>query len=191
MRSLSFALLVSLLTASAPVVAQNAPSTPARAERSWLWPALAFAQVGSGDGVDSVTAGLQWAWPRQPLLFGGGALRGYVELAIGRWAAHDGATGRAISTQIGIAPTLRYSFAGWPQWFVDAAIGVNAITPIFRRGEDEFSTVFNFDEHLGIGYHPAGSDWEWTLRYQHFSNGGVRKPNPGQDFIQLRIGRLL
>lgn len=173
------------------MAAQDARSAQAHTERSLLRPVLAYVQAGSGDGVDSVTAGLQWAWPRQPLPFGGGALRGSFELAIGRWAAHDRCDGRAISTQIGIAPTLRYSFARWPQWFVDTAIGVNAITPVFRHGEDEFSTVFNFGEHIGIGYHSAGSDWEFTLRYQHFSNGGIRKPNPGQDFIQLRFGRLL
>lgn len=154
-------------------------------------PALAFAQVDRGDGVNAVTAGLQWQWPGRLPQIGGGAVSGYVELAIGRWTTHDRSAGRAISTQIGIAPILRYTFERWPQWFVDAAIGVNAISPVFRRGEDEFSTVFNFGEHFGIGFHPAGGDWEWTLRYQHFSNGGIRKPNPGQDFVQLRIGRLL
>jgi hypothetical protein len=25
------------------------------------------------------------------------------------------------------------------------------------------------------------------LRLQHFSNAGIKKPNPGEDFLQLRL----
>jgi Lipid A 3-O-deacylase (PagL) len=32
----------------------------------------------------------------------------------------------------------------------------------------------------------ADGEHELALRLQHFSNGGIRRPNPGETFLQLR-----
>ena len=50
-----------------------------------------------------------------------------------------------------------------------------------------FSTRFNFVSQLGVG-RSFGNDGrhELSVRVQHHSNGGIRSPNPGEDFVQLR-----
>ena len=50
-----------------------------------------------------------------------------------------------------------------------------------------FSTRFNFASHLGVGVRlGAQQQHEWLLRVQHVSNAGLKKPNPGENFLQLR-----
>jgi hypothetical protein len=172
-------------------LAGPAQATSDETVRSPWQPSRAFVQVGGGEGTNSQTAGLQWPWPSEPVAFAGSSLHGYVELAIGHWESHHDQRGGATSTLIGIAPALRYDLPRHPRWFADAALGINAITPIFHDRFNDFSTVFNFSEHIGIGYRPEGGRWEWALRVQHFSNGGIHKPNPGQNFLQFRVSRQL
>jgi hypothetical protein len=163
-----------------------APSTP----RSWF-PSHVFAQAAWGDHSDALTAGLLWSWhdPRRAVT--GGTWSGYTELSLGRWRARDGNGGDALSAHAGLAPLLRYHFERWPKLFVEGAIGANVIAPVYRNGDKRFSTVFNFGEHLGFGFRSADGALELTLRYQHFSNVGFRKPNPGENFVQLRLSSLL
>jgi lipid A 3-O-deacylase len=42
---------------------------------------------------------------------------------------------------------------------------------------------------MGLGYTLGGPDGkqEIGLRWSHTSNAGLKKPNPGQDFLQLRL----
>jgi lipid A 3-O-deacylase len=46
-----------------------------------------------------------------------------------------------------------------------------------------------FLDVMGLGYTLGGPDGkqEIGLRWSHTSNAGLKKPNPGQDFLQLRL----
>ena len=91
-------------------------------------------------------------------------------------------------TQLGLTPALRYQWDGGDSpWFAEAGIGINALAPVFRDGDRQFSTAFNFGDHIALG-RSFDSDRrkELSLRLQHFSNGGIKRPNPGINFIQLR-----
>jgi hypothetical protein len=75
-------------------------------------------------------------------------------------------------------------------------IGTSYLNPLFTDGTRHFSTRFNFDDHLGLGYRWGGEashfgSQEVTLRLEHFSNAGLREPNPGMNFIELRYGHDL
>jgi len=50
-----------------------------------------------------------------------------------------------------------------------------------------FSTAFNFGEHLALE-RTFGEDWrmEIALRLQYCSNGGIKQPNSGINFLQMR-----
>ena len=50
-----------------------------------------------------------------------------------------------------------------------------------------FTTTFNFVDVIGVGrsFGPSRTQ-ELGLRLQHVSNAGIRVPNPGQNFVQLR-----
>ena len=108
----------------------------------------------------------------------------YGELAIGRWFVQNDRS----SMQYGLTPFLRYTDRHG--LFVEVGIGLNAITPIFRSRDHQFSTTFNFGDQLGFGWRFGTSrENEIALRLQHFSNAGIKKPNPGQDFGVLRYAR--
>jgi len=170
------ALSLSALSALAPAAA-----TPS------LQPDRVFLQQADSARSRSSTAGLIWdlAWTRD---WGGGQLSSYVEAAIARWSVENAEGGRdtAAVTQVGLTPVLRWQAEGSP-WFVEGGIGLNLIGPTYRAGRKRFSTAFNFGDHLAVGrgFGP-GQRQELALRLQHFSNAGIKKPNPGEDFVQLR-----
>jgi hypothetical protein len=153
-----------------------------------LVPDAVFAQLGRASETTTITAGAQWNWNRRRHLGACALVTAYGELALGHWRADRGG-GHAIVTQVGFTPVLRC----WPSgsttgWFVEGAIGVNALTPIYRTRDKRFSTAFNFGDHIALGYRmPQGRHWEWLLRLQHFSNAGIDHPNPGENFVQLRV----
>ena len=67
-------------------------------------------------------------------------------------------------------------------------MGLNVIAPVYHAGHKDFSTAFNFGDHLGVGWHGSHGD-DWALRIQHYSNAGIRTPNPGVNYLQLRYQR--
>jgi len=132
--------------------------------------------------------GLIWPW-EQAWRMGGGRWSGYWELALGRWST-PGVDGRdrAWVTQFGVTPVFRFRPGeGRSRWFFEAGIGLTLMNPIYRSPRKRFSTAFNFGDHLAVGRNfGENAQHEVSLRFQHFSNGGVAHPNPGEDFIQLR-----
>jgi len=58
---------------------------------------------------------------------------------------------------------------------------------VYRHSDKHFSTSFNFGDHVGVGYSfGAAKKNEIALRLEHFSNAGIKHPNPGQNFVELR-----
>ncbi|TPG24978.1 acyloxyacyl hydrolase [Variovorax guangxiensis] len=96
--------------------------------------------------------------------------------------------GRRNYAQIGVIATWRYRFdAGRSPWFADAGIGGTVMNHIYRPTERPFSSTFQFTEVLGLGrsFGQRG-EHEVSMRVQHFSNAGIKKPNPGANFVRLR-----
>ncbi|BDI07385.1 acyloxyacyl hydrolase [Sphaerotilus microaerophilus] len=92
--------------------------------------------------------------------------------------------------QIGLTPVRRW----WPGGsnpatgtHLEGGIGLNLIMPVCRSADRRFSTWFNFGDHLAWGCtFGAGRQHDVSLRFEHFSNASIRKPNPGENFVQLR-----
>jgi len=171
--------------------AEGAPTEGASSDGALarvLRPDAAFAQLGSANLVRTASLGLVWE-RREPLgTYRKGVLTLLSEVSVGRWWVRaDGRTVRASNSQFGVTPTLRFAFASKWGTFIEGGIGANLITPTYRAGERRFSTVFNFGDHIAVGAHPWGKDGgELALRVEHFSNAGIKHPNPGQNFVQLR-----
>ena len=162
-----------------PLAALAAPS-----DSPWV-PDRAFLQYGKQTDTHAVTLGLNWDWSwSRPL--GGGLLAGYHDFALGRWRA-DVDEGRENFTQVGYTPVLRWWSGGQARgFFVEGGIGVNYISPRFRTVEKRVGSNFTFGDHLAAGWRSGGGT-EVSLRFQHFSNAGLAKPNPAVDFWQLRV----
>jgi lipid A 3-O-deacylase len=108
---------------------------------------------------------------------------GYVS----QWSARRN-EGRASFSQVGLLPVLRLRSAGGSSsWFAEAGIGVTLMNRIYRTQSKEFSTRFNFVDVIGVGLgFGAQRHQELSLRLAHLSNGFIKNPNPGENFLQLR-----
>lgn len=152
-----------------------------------LRPAGAFIEGGLADHRGySVTAGLVWPWSWRRD-FGTAQVTGLTEAYVSHWSG-QGATERRSFAQLGLLPLLRLRFdGGRSPWFVEGGIGISVMDRTYRTRTKEFSTSFNFEDVVGVG-RSFGADRsrELGLRISHISNGGIKKPNPGENFLQLR-----
>ncbi len=152
------------------------------AHRRTAW----FAQYGLAPDTQTLTFGgaHEWDWS---MAVGTGLLTGQTEFSLGHWRTDLHARTRSVA-QIGVTPSLRFYFAGQRSgWFVEGGIGINYLTPNYQRGDKRFSTRWNFGDHLALGRRFGdAAQHEIALRLQHYSNAGVKKPNPGENFLQLR-----
>ena len=174
-----------LLLASTSAFAAN----PRHPERSFWLPDAYFAQVGAAEkATNAYTVGATWNW-NWNRRFRFGLVTGYTEATVGRWETEiNGGQDSNWFTQVGITPVLRlFPPLGDNRWFAEVGIGANYISPAYQTDGKRFSTEFNFGDHAAfgriLGDHRQASV---ALRIQHFSNGGIDAPNPGENFAQLR-----
>ena len=91
--------------------------------------------------------------------------------------------------ELGYSPVLRLERplrGGQALLFVEGSIGVRLLSHTRVAPERSLSTAFQFSDMLGVGVQ-WGAQGRSTLglRYQHVSNLGIKRPNPGLDFGQL------
>ena len=143
----------------------------------------AFADVGFAPSRShSITAGAQWTWGWQGR-FGNAQATGLTEVFLSQWRAN----GEAV-TQAGLVPLVRLRLdQGRSPWFIEGGIGVSVMDSLYRNHGKQFSTRFNFVDVFGVG-RSLGEDRrkEVSLRLAHISNADIKRPNPGENFLQLR-----
>lgn len=144
-------------------------------------------------GVGLASVGVQWPWGWRSN-FLGGELTGHWDTHIAHWRVPEGAAaqGRRHWTQLAVVPTLRLRFDdGRSAWFIEGGIGVSVLDGHYATRHKTFSTRFNFSDHQGVGFNfGARRQHELALVLRHVSNGGIRKPNPGENFVQVRYSRV-
>lgn len=179
------AIAFAALSFNRPADAQGRPPDVAEPGNRMRW----FADAGVGDDTTSGSVGAMRDWATQWQL-GQHAVTGYNEAAFSDWQVSRGARGdRSSFYRLGLTPVVRvWGSSERRGWFAEAGIGANLIGPSYRTANRRFSTVFNFGDHVGLGWRSAGaSPWDVSLRAAHYSNGGIKKPNPGNNFLQLRF----
>ena len=121
----------------------------------------------------------------------GNAVTAHWDLSLGIWnAERDNQDGRRNIAVLGLTPVLRFHSKSQYPWFVEAGIGGYVSNHLYENRDKRFSTAFNFGSHLGLGYFTGmRRENEWMLRIEHFSNASIKRPNPGENFIQLRYAR--
>jgi lipid A 3-O-deacylase len=136
-------------------------------------------------GTLNLTAGATWRWmdltPR-------GDWSLWTEVFASHWSAKQAVGPRASFTQIGVVPVFRYRFdGGRSPWFAEIGIGLSWMDRLYTTERKQFSTRFNFHDNIGFGRNfGANGEHELSVRLSHVSNGGIKEPNPGENFIQLR-----
>ena len=177
--------LLPLLAASAGLLA----GTPAMAQEDLSKAPSVYLQGEWAEyNTDALTVGATLPWRNWSMPLWGGELRGHWDIYLSRWS-FDGMGGHNHSLVLGVTPTLRLRpHGGRSAWFWEAGIGATLASHRYRpMGQEAFSTRFNFASHLGLGVNlGAQRQHELLLRLQHVSNAGIKEPNPGLNFVQLR-----
>jgi hypothetical protein len=136
------------------------------------------AELGAGSRKVSLwRVGAQWH--QYPEWLAGSHWNLYWDAALGSWHSDTGTV-----HDFGLTPVFRHSIAPRGAYF-EAGIGGHVLSDSHVSSDLGFSTRFQFGDHLGIGYRLGRYDL--AVRFQHLSNGGMRNPNPGINFLQLRF----
>lgn len=73
--------------------------------------------------------------------------------------------------------------------FLEAGIGVSFLDDTYFAGKN-VSTHYQFEDRLGLMMQfGKNNQHHVSLRYFHYSNAGLKEPNPGLDFIALSYQR--
>lgn len=169
-------------------LAGAALSTGGANAQELMRPSSVFVQLGNAHDTNSVTGGLTWDWDRKWDL-GSGQLSGFFEGFVSAWSYPDGnAPGHTQLAQIGLTPVFRWTPShGASPWFVEGGIGLTLTSKLYEPLGKQFSTAFNFGDQVAVGrrFGDRGQH-EVSLRLQHFSNGAIKHPNPGENFCEVR-----
>jgi len=144
----------------------------------------------SNSDVKLYRVGLQWKWPQRWLNTGNWHLGGYWDASLGYWDNKSAAATHNSIVDIGLTPVFRFQ-QNDPSGFspyVEAGIGVHYLSHTSVSPQRQFSTRFQFGDHVGLGLRFGGKgQYDLGYRYQHLSNASIKRPNNGINFHQVRL----
>jgi lipid A 3-O-deacylase len=150
-----------------------------------LYVQLGKAPHGGGGDTNAATLGLTGALLPQSEFLGS---KLYWDAYVSQWRAPVVGGGSQSITQLGLVPTARWRLdQGRSPWFVDAALGITYLSEDYVTPNKTFGSRWNFTQRLGVGrsFGEQGRH-ELALSLHHFSNAGIKKPNPGENFLSVR-----
>lgn len=168
-RSLAVGLAAVLVALAAPASAQALYDSPS---------------VGVRLGVGEHYGRAELAW-ESPSFWtyrfeGGSRLDLLGELGVAYWHASGSRDPNSV-WQFSATPLLRWTWAD--RYYIEAGVGANVFSGT-RFADKTISTAFQFGDHIGVGMHLNQSS-RLSLRYSHYSNAGIKRPNPGLNVLQL------
>lgn len=146
-------------------------------------------ELGAGDHTKMMRIGTQWQWNKRWWQSNGTHIGGYWDLTLARWHGDrfklvPGATQNL--TAIGITPVFRFQSDSLKGFYGEAGIGAHLLSELYDNNGHQLSTAFQFGDHLGIGY-VFQNKLDLGLKILHFSNGSIKKPNDGVNFMAIRL----
>lgn len=148
---------------------------------------FAYAQYGQWDSARQVSFGIETPWPIQ---FSGDRWTTFWQGELGEWFTKKNGRMYKDSTEIALGPVGRYYFDVDHSFYFDGVANIGFITPRYWRDSEQEGSAFDFGGGFAFGYRFGGDKSnEISLRAEHFSNGGLRDPNPGRNFFQIRYAK--
>ncbi|WP_426103891.1 acyloxyacyl hydrolase [Massilia sp. TSP1-1-2] len=176
-----FNVLAVLLALAVPLPALAGAPTPDGASLEY----------GSGSKVALLRAGLQSHWERRWFEHNGRHIGAYWDVQLARWQgrAYQNVKGQNQNiTDFGLTPVFRWQADERKGWYLEGGIGVHWLSALVDNDANCLSTRFQFGDHAGAGY-VLDNGWDLGLKVQHFSNGGIKKPNSGVNFVVVKVTR--
>lgn len=147
-------------------------------------------EVGNGDHTDTVRAGAIFNFERKWFTEGDWQVGGFWEAAAGRWQGRSSIGNNQTITDLSVTPVFRLQQknpAGISP-YLEGAIGFHLISPTFIYANRQFGSAFQFGDHIGAGVRFGDhQQFDLAYRYQHLSNGGIKKPNQGINLNQIHF----
>ena len=146
-------------------------------------------EVGGGEKVQLLRLGTQWDWKNISWWQSNGThIGGYWDLSIANWRenSYNGTDTKRNFIDIGFTPVFRFQRDDKKGFYAEAGVGVNLFSELYNNNGKELSTAFQFGDHIGTGYVFANGI-DLGIKLQHFSNGGIKEPNGGQNFAVVKL----
>lgn len=160
----------SFLLRGAVVACALASSLPAHADNVTL-------SMGANSGFRDLTV----LWQSAPLWRNRShSLDVTLEGSLGRVSA----TGSNALWHVGLTPLGRWWYT--PNDALEAGIGANLFSATRIAGKN-ISTAYQFGDSLGYVHRFADTPWSAGLRFTHYSNASIKRPNPGLNLFELRV----
>lgn len=147
-------------------------------------------EAGNGDATNTARVGAVWNFDHPWFTEGNWQVAGFWEAMAGQWQGHSGYGNNQTVTDLGITPVFRFEQknSGAFSPYLEGAIGFHLISPTFINAQRRFGSSFQFGDHVGFGVR-FGEHQQFDLgyRFQHLSNGGIKKPNQGINLNEVHL----
>ncbi len=144
-------------------------------------------EAGRATNTHTRRASLQWQWSQRWLQSEHWHVGGYWDLGVAQWDQEAAPSRHFRLNEMGLTPVFRVQSNDLRGAYLEGGIGAHLLSTT-ELSNKPFSTSFQFGEHLGMGYRfGAHGDMEIGYRYQHLSNAGIKRPNRGIEFHQIRL----
>ena len=115
----------------------------------------------------------------------------FWEASLGSWRGFKPDANNQTVTDIGITPVFHLEQkegSGITPYLEAGVLGIHLISPTSIYSGRNFSTALQFGHILGFGV-SLGERRQFDLgyRFQHLSNGNIKRPNNGVDFNQIHL----
>jgi hypothetical protein len=144
-------------------------------------------EVGTGNKTQFLRGSLQWNFQRPLYESEHLALRGYWDLSLAEWRGnqYDNRPGEHQNiTEVGLTPMFRIQRPGG-KLYGEIGVGLHFLSHLYNNNNRKFSTSAEFGSKLGIGY-SVTPQTDIGLSVQHYSNGGIKHPNSGVNFVSIK-----
>lgn len=145
-------------------------------------------EFGTGSKVKMIRISAQSNWERSWFSSNGTHLSGYWDANLAQWRGtrHRDVPGQDQDiTVVGLTPVFRFERTDKRGWYAEGGIGVSLWTELYNNDGNQLSTAFQFADHIGAGY-VFDNKWDIGAKIQHFSNGGIKKPNSGVNLLVVK-----
>ena len=135
--------------------------------------------LGKGDRHTSL-ARVAVHWNYELVQFAPHHVHPYIEVSVAHWHTEQSGI-----YDTAITPVFRYARSPRDGLYAEGAVGLHIVSGTHLQDNVSLSTRFQFGDHIGVGVRRG--HYDLGLRLQHLSNAGLRNPNPGVNFVQLRV----
>ena len=89
---------------------------------------------------------------------------------------------------LGFGPDFRWISRSGRGFFGEGGLAIHTLSGNYGNNGRRLSTKLQFLTHLGVGYVFENAVF-LSLRAEHVSNGSIKQPNDGVNFVGIRVGR--